>query len=129
MNCPRSANTSHTIHNNGRWIPTIQTTHRRGGPPCPPWSGTIEQWATTWTRATTGGCPYGRATTGGCPYGRATTGGCPYGGGVVIAGCGESIQNHDHKTVYRWGETKRLACIPWQIMATQLLRTGDSQRR
>ena len=55
---------------------------------------------------------------------RATTGGCPY--GVVIIGCGASVQNHDHETICRRCETKGSAAIFCKVMATQLLGTHHS---
>ena len=67
-----------------------------------------------------------RAGTGACPG--ATAGTCPYVRDIVIAGRGASIQNHDHQTIRRWGETIGLAIILRKIVAAQLLGAYCTQR-
>ena len=69
------------------------------------------------------------------PWPRATTGGCPYGSGwgtgkwVIVAGCGPSVQNHDHQKIYGWGETIRMALFPRETVAAKLFRKGYPRYR
>jgi len=93
---------------------------RRGGPPWPPQIG-----AGIRKGATTGGCPYRCGV-----FTRAGPGACPYRcADVVIAGCDASVQNDDHETLRRWGETLGMGAVLRPPLATELLRTHHPRRR